>query len=102
MPCHRQGSLTVGWRSPGKDEFYIFRHMTGQDLSSGQILAEKGQKGVTRAIHAQGWYFFNKLTAHSAEVRKVTETGTNQICIPASTRVFSSTSTREVAEHFRY
>ena len=81
MPCHKQGSLTVGWRSPGKDEFYIFRHMTGQDLPLGQSLAEKRQKGVTRAILAQGWYFFNKLMTHSAEVSEVTEMGTNQICI---------------------
>jgi len=70
----------IGWLSPGKDEFYIFRNMTGQDLPPGQILAEEGQKGVTREIHAQGWYFFNKLT-HSAEVSKVTEVGTDQICI---------------------
>jgi hypothetical protein len=78
MPCHRQGSLTVGWRSPGKDEFYIFRHMTGQDLPPGQSLAEKGRKGVTRAILA----LRGKVTV-------------------APTRVFSSTSTRDVAEHFR-
>jgi hypothetical protein len=54
--------------------------MTGEDLPLGQILAEEGQKGVTREIHAQGWYFFNKLT-HRAEVSKVTEVGTDQICI---------------------
>jgi len=71
---------TVGWLSPGKDAFYIFRNMTGQELPPGQILAEKGQKGVTRDIHAQGWYFFNKLT-RSAEVSKGTEVGTDQICI---------------------
>jgi hypothetical protein len=70
----------IGWLSPGQDEFYIFRNMTGADLPPGQILAEEGQKGVTREIHAQGWYFFNKLT-HRAEVSKVTEVGTDQICI---------------------
>jgi hypothetical protein len=70
----------IGWLSPGQDEFYIFRNMTGEDLPPGQILAEEGQKGVTREIHAQGWYFFNKLT-HRAEVSKVTEVGTDQICI---------------------
>jgi hypothetical protein len=47
----------------------------------GQSLAEKGQKGVTRAILAPGWYFFNKLTTHSVEVSKVTEVGTDQLCI---------------------
>ena len=70
----------IGWLSPGQDEFYIFRNMTGRDLPPGQILAEEGQKGVTREIHAQGWYFFNRLT-RSAEVSKVTEVGTDQICI---------------------
>jgi len=70
----------IGWLSPGKDEFYIFRNMTGQGLPPGQILAEEGQKGVTHEIHAQGWYFFNKLT-HSAEVSKITEVGTDQLCI---------------------
>ena len=49
----------IGWLSPGKDEFYIFRNMTGHDLPPGQILAAEGQKGVTRDIHAQGWYFYN-------------------------------------------
>jgi hypothetical protein len=48
----------IGWLSPGKDEFYIFRNMTGQDLPPGQILAAEGQKGVTRDIRAQGWYFY--------------------------------------------
>lgn len=72
--------FTVGWLSPGKDEFYIFRNMTGKDLPPGQILAEEGQKGVTRNIHAQGWYFYNRLT-HSAEASKVTDVGTDQVCI---------------------
>ena len=72
--------FAVGWLSPGKDEFYIFRSMTGKDLPPGQILAEEGQKGVTRNIHAQGWYFYNRLT-HSAEASKVTEVGTDQVCI---------------------
>ena len=53
----------IGWLSPGQDEFYIFRNMTGEDLPPGQILAEAGQKGVTREIHAQGWYFFNRAHA---------------------------------------
>jgi len=70
----------IGWLSPGKDEFYIFRNMTGHDLPPGQILAAEGQKGVTHDIHAQGWYFYNRFT-RSAEASKVTEVGTDQICI---------------------
>jgi hypothetical protein len=70
----------IGWLSPGKDEFYIFRNMTGRDLPPGQILAAEGQKGVTRDIHSQGWYFYNRFT-RSAEASKVTEVGTDQICI---------------------
>ena len=70
----------IGWLSPGKDEFYIFRNMTGRDLPPGQILAAEGQKGVARDIHAQGWYFYNRFT-RSAEASKATEVGTDQICI---------------------
>src|SRR4029078_5072993 len=75
----------IGWLSPGKDEFYIFRKMTGHDLPPGQILAAEGQKGVTRDIHAQGWYFYNRFT-RSVEASKVTEGGSEQICILTTER----------------
>ena len=44
---------------PGPGEIAVLIHKTGQDLPSGQILAEPDQKGIQLEVLAEGRYFRN-------------------------------------------
>jgi len=54
--------LTSWIISPDGNEFYVLISRTGSALPPGKILAEPGQAGIQKELHASGWAVYNPIT----------------------------------------